>query len=216
MLRDEWMECNSWGQHDANWLGFYDYFREVCGLVDQTKKLEPLTALAKETGWHLFYKNVAILSEKPTLLKRDERGRLHCTDGAALTYTDGFSLYHMSGVRVSKEQAEIPKDQITRDMLLGETNVDVRRELVKKVGIDRAIELLKAKVIDSETFAVGGKYELLAVDLGDGRVRPYLKMQNPSIDAVHIEGVEPGINTVKAALAWRNKSETFVQPNQLT
>ncbi len=41
------------GQHDADWLSFYAYFREVCGLVEQTEPLVGLFELAKSAGWAL-------------------------------------------------------------------------------------------------------------------------------------------------------------------
>jgi hypothetical protein len=50
-------------------------------------------------------------------------------------------------------------------------------------------------------------YELLILNMGDGRRRPYLKMKNPSIKTWHIEGVAPEIKTVKEALAWRNGTD---------
>jgi len=52
-----------------------------------------------------------------------------------------------------------------------------------------------------------GDYELLLLDLGDGRRRPYLKMRNPSLGVYHIEGVHPDCSTVVEALRWRNGSD---------
>ncbi len=49
-----------------------------------------------------------------------------------------------------------------------------------------------------------GIYELLLLDLKDGRRRPFLKMLNPSSFEYHIEGVPPGCDTIQDALNWRN------------
>jgi len=41
-------------------------------------------------------------------------------------------------------------------------------------------------------------------------------MKNPSIDALHIEGVHPDCNTVEKALAWRNGTKIYIKPEVLT
>jgi hypothetical protein len=92
---------------------------------------------------------------------------------------------------------------------LKERNVQVRREIVRKIGIERVCEALEAECLDRQ-----GNYELLLLDLQDGRTRPFLKMKNPSIGVYHIEGVAPECRTVAEALAWRNQSD--VPPTVLT
>ena len=204
---------NSWGQHDANLCGFYDYFREVLDLNAETSKLIPLTELAKETGWHLFYKSVAILSEKPTEIHRNERGQLHNFNAPAIKWADGYELYRFNGVRVTKELAE--KTSFTKDDILNEKNADIRREIVRKIGMDKAVEILQPKVVDSYESKIGGRYELLMIDLGDNRERPFLRMMNPSMPGVaHIEGVRPDIRAVKDALVFRNG--TNIEPEIVT
>ena len=71
--------------------------------------------------------------------------------------------------------------------------------MVERIGIERVCQMFKAQCLDKR-----GEYELLALDLGDGRIRPYLKMLNPSIGVWHVEGVAPNITTVQAALNFRN------------
>ena len=95
-------------------------------------------------------------------------------------------------------------------MILRTTNAEVRREIVRKIGIERACQQLAAKVVDRQ----GELYELLLLDLGDKRRRPYLKMRNPSLGVYHLEGVHPTCKTVEEALRWRNNSAA--QPVILT
>jgi len=109
-------------------------------------------------------------------------------------------------VRVSREIAETPAKELDPKLILKEKNAEVRREIVRKVGVERVCEKLGAKCIDRQD-----TYELLMLDLGDGRSRPYLKMRNPSIGIYHIEGVHPDCNTVEKALNFRNgRSESPV------
>jgi hypothetical protein len=118
-------------------------------------------------------------------------------------------LYRFNGVTVTKELAE--KNEFTKEDILNEKNADIRREIVRKIGIEKVVEILQPKVVDSKH-----GYDLLLIDLGDKRDRPYLRMKNPSINAVHIEGISPEIRTVEDALCFRNGLKEFKQPEQLT
>ena len=104
---------------------------------------------------------------------------------------------------VERDLVETPAEKIDPIILLKEKNAEVRREIVRKIGIERVVTKLGAEVIDKEY-----GYELLLLDLQDGRKREYLKMKNPSIGVFHVEGVPPGTKSVQAALAWRNGIET--------
>ena len=103
-------------------------------------------------------------------------------------------------------------------MFLAEENVDCRRELSRKLGIEKTVEMLGAEVVDTYKSEVGGKYELLMIDFDNrGIKRPYLKMQNPSmVDVYHIEGVHPDCKTVKDAIMFRNGLTKFIEPKVLS
>lgn len=87
--------------------------------------------------------------------------------------------------------------KLTKEQILGEKNVEIRRELIRKIGIDVFIQRCGAKVIDKKN-----NYELLSIKLSDEAPDArYLKMKNPSINTWHVEGVEG--NTVEEAINWR-------------
>ena len=136
---------------------------------------------------------------------------MHCEHGPALGYPDGWLIYALNGVRVSKDLVETPAEKLDAKIILKETNAEIRREIVRKIGIEKVCRNLNAKIIDSFE-----SYELLELELGDGRTRPYLKMRNPSIQTYHIEGVHPSIKTCKEALAWRNQQKEYAAPDILT
>jgi hypothetical protein len=204
--REEWSECNSWGQHDAAWLGYYDYFLNECDL-ESCKKLLPLMNLAKETGWHLFYTDIAILSERPIELHRNNDGALHRDGGAAIKWADGYELFRLNGIEVPEGIAMVPANEITKDMILRQENADYRRELVRKLSGKQLLDVLNPRVMDEKY-----GYALLAIDLGDNRTRPFLKMTNPSIEAIHIEGVRPDCRSVEDAIRFRNGLTEFELP----
>jgi hypothetical protein len=83
--------------------------------------------------------------------------------------------------------------------VLSEQNADIRRELIRKVGIERMLGQLPHKSLDRV-----GDYDLLRIDIpgliDDAR---FLKMVNPSIGCFHLEGVERECITVEQAINWR-------------
>ena len=208
-LKNEWNELNSWGQHDAGWLSFYDYFRNVCKLEKETEKLLPLINLAKETGWHLFYKDIAILSEKPIEVCRNDIGQLHNFYGPAIKWNDGYELYRFNGIRIDKKEhyATLKPDDFTKEIFSKEENADIRRELIRKVGNERLLNILDYKVIDSFE-----EYKLISFDIGDGRIRPHLKMICPSTKLIHILGTRPENDTCKKALAFLFQQNEWKRP----
>ena len=82
---------------------------------------------------------------------------------------------------------------------LKEPNVDIRRELIRKIGVEMMLAHLPHKVLDK-----AGDYELLRLDFPDlAQNTRYLKMLNPSVGCWHLEGVERECNTVEQAINWR-------------
>ena len=139
----------------------------------------------------------------------DAEGRLHADGRAAVAWPDGARLYALHGVLVPAEIALTPGSELNPRLVVRERNVEVRRELVRKIGLERLLVALGAKSVDKR-----GDYELLMLELGDGRARPFLKMRNPSVPVWHVEGVHPDCRTVAEALAWRNGTD--VPPSVLT
>jgi hypothetical protein len=190
-----------YGSHDACWLSSYDYLIEVCELQNECEdilKLVPLINLAKHCGWWLPYENITIACEKPQEIHLKD-GVLHQDGAPAVLYRDGFSVYALNGVLVPEEIAMTDWDKLDAKLVQTTTNAEVRREIVRKIGIEKVCEDLGSSILDEK-----GDYQLIELDLGDGRRRPWLKMLNPSIGVYHIEGVAPECQTVDQALEWRN------------
>ena len=147
------------------------------------------------------FDGICFASDRPTHLQF-KNDRLHNEKGMSVEFSDGWGWYNLNGVVVSEELVMTPAKKLDVKLILHEKNAEVRREIVRKIGIERVCKELNAKCIDEHN-----GYELLMLDIGDNRKRPYLKMQNPSIGTWHIEGVPTGITTVRQALTWRNQNE---------
>jgi len=189
------------GQHDAAELAVCDYFRSVCGLVRETDKVIGYFEQAQAANWYLPHENICWVSERHNILRLNNRNRLHCETGPALEYPDGWSIYALNGVVVKPEYALTPGDQLDPGTILKEKNVDVRRELLRKVGIIRMVGYGKEidrrdnyRLIDMSRIFKGSRL----------RYAPYLLMQSPSIDgAPQLKGVSPECHTVEQAINWR-------------
>lgn len=124
----------------------------------------------------------------------------------AIAYRSGWGLYALNGVVVPRTLVETPSEQLDATLLVKEPNAEIRREIVRKIGIERVCRDLKAKVLHKKTIRIRDRehpYELLQLDIGEGRKWKYLKMVNPSIGVYHIEGLQGNPKTVDEALHER-------------
>jgi hypothetical protein len=74
-------------------------------------------------------------------VKQDDQNRLHCTDGPAAVWPDGFSMWYYHGMPVPAHWVEKP-DTITKEEVIKESNAEERRALRDLMGIDRYYDVL--------------------------------------------------------------------------
>jgi len=205
--------ASGYGQHDAGWLSFYDYFRRVCDLDEQTQKLLGIWRISRNAGWWLPHKKMCWVSERHNILNRDSQGRLHKDGGAALAYPDAWEIYALNGVRMMREHVMTPAEKLDPKKVLAESNVEVRRELIRKIGMERFMDVCPHKRLNLQ-----GNYELFSIELTpELKDTRWLKMLNPSIGVWHVEAVAPECSTVQQAINWRaGQKETNWEPETLT
>ena len=193
-----------YGSHDAGWLSFYDYMLNV--LSCDIEIVKGLLDFSEYGGWYWPFEGLCLMTPKPSEIHLQD-DQLHCDGGPAIRYGDGFSVWALNGVMVPKWLAETPAMQIDCLRISEVRNVEVRREMVRKVGVERLVQKLGAETRDKLDVTISGRdiqYELLALDFKDGQdKRLYLKMSNPSISVWHVEGVPPEVTTVMEALHSR-------------
>ncbi len=134
------------GQHDAYWVGAFAFARRHLGLAEAIAGLD---GLVRSCGWWWPFEKVAILSERPCFLARDDQGHLHHEAGAAIEYPDGWGVYAWHGVKVPKDVILRP-DGITVGKIDGETNTEVRRVMVERMGHERFVRESGAKLISED------------------------------------------------------------------
>lgn len=200
------------GQFMSPKISMYDFMVDR-GLINNSNLLSKYLIFREVINFGVIYTldKLCTVSKRPKSISLNANNQLHNEDGPALEYRDGSIEYRMNGIPMPKEFILTPRMDLDPKEILRTRNADVRREMVKKIGINRILNQLDCKVNDEY-----GSYRLLSLDLGDWRYRPYLQMLNPSTGDYHIEGVHPSCRTVVQALKWRNDLEHWQEPEILT
>jgi hypothetical protein len=141
------------GPNDFASLGLYQYLYDVASWKDEMECLRGLWAVAKSASWIVPLERVCWIAERPETLRTDAGGRLHCVDGPALRYRDGWSAHAWKGVQTPAWIIEHP-ERITRsrisktfepglrnamiDIILSRPFLDVRLILARSPETQRA------------------------------------------------------------------------------
>ena len=107
-------------------------------------------AMQCERWWPFFGgsgQGAVIASERPTAVHFDDERRLHCENGPAVEYADGYALYAWHGVRIPEGWVTDPAS-LTARIAFAEKNVERRRAAIDKLGWERVLAELDAKVIN--------------------------------------------------------------------
>ena len=195
--------------YDSDWTAFYDFFQRMGVEYEKTINFDVWRNFVLKSGVFgcKLFSNVAFVFIRPCEIhfNNDSPTRQLSRDGDyAIKWRDGTGYCFLNGVHVPESVVFTPAEKLEPGIILTEKNAEIRREIIKKIGIERVCQKLGAEIVDKSG---DGMYELLTLTIGDGNKRPYLKMRNPSIGVYHIEGVPVGIKTVEEALQFRKPLE---------
>jgi len=107
-------------------------------------------------------------------------------------------LWH--GVPVSDRVAFDP-ESITVEEILAESNQELRRVLLERVGLDWFFEHARPEVRDEDRDA-GGTRRLLSIGLNRQEAIVCVQVQCPSTGGKYLLRVPPGMSTCHEAIAW--------------
>lgn len=121
------------------WRDGYDLVRLTGTLRIVGMPAEPrLTALfdaCRQNGWWWPKPDVAVLTDRPTVIERDEQGRPHSGIGPAVAWADGCELFYWHGTLIPEWVTQAP----TVEAALAEPNAEVRRCAIEAIGWPRFI-----------------------------------------------------------------------------
>jgi len=148
-----------------------------------------------------------ILTERPTLLRRDDEGRLHHETGPALMYPDGWGIWASHGVRVPRQVIEAP-ESLNAEAILGESNAEVRRVMIERFGAGRLMTEANGLLVDEDLDELGHPRRLWRLDLRDDPeplVMVELVNSTPEPDGEfrrYMLRVPPGTRSALEGVAW--------------
>ena len=203
------------GSFFASVFSFYDYMFECVGVEIDNKIWADYKRWEITSDIGIIYPldDLSVVCEKPTAIHLNEARLLHRDGGPALTYAGlgDYVIYSLNGVTVPKYLAVTPAEQLDIALYHSEKNADVKAEFVRKVGIERFLDL--GQLIDTyknyseseHAWWHKSEYELWDMQaIFDGLPSaPYLAMKNQTSKIFHLEGVSPACRTVEDALRER-------------
>lgn len=203
-----------------DWSALAEYHNLPIPIVSRAKKKWKLLArLARELHYGFCVTracapDILVLVCNPVTTTGDFSNGAPELQNGTVQWGDGCSISRLNGVDVPLWLAETDPEEIDPRRLTVLDNVEVRREFIRKVGIERCLDVLEHHTLDKS-----GSYELLALKTNTGEIsrriprgahpntpdhrRCYLKMKNPSIGVWHMEAVHPDCGTVQEALNYR-------------
>ncbi|MEV7353836.1 DUF6745 domain-containing protein [Kitasatospora sp. NPDC091276] len=187
------------GQHDAPWFAAFEAASDAGG--GSAEAVAPLAGVARETGWWWPYQGVALVSERPVALHRDEAGRLDRADGPALEYADGFALHAWRGMPVPAEFLAGLAD-VTVERIRTEENAELRRVLLEHYGYERYLADSGAEPIHRDETGV-----LWRITLPDDEPVVMIEVVNSTAEPdgtfrTYWLRVPPSTRTARAGVAW--------------
>lgn len=182
-----------YGSNDASWVAHYDTFRK---LGVEVENIDGIVAAAKTCGWFIPCDVACIISDRPEVIHMVDE-RLHCEDGPAIRFTDGFSVWSIGGVQVDEQIVMEPHTQ-TIEQIMSEENEEVKRVRIERYGWEAFLQNAGAEQVDTRENPI--EYTKEALFSIDGM--KVLVCACPSTGRVYSLEVDPDVTTCDDAQAY--------------
>ena len=160
-IRDE-TQAGSGPPVALGWYGQHEVWPAVLDILHQARLIRPSreqagqldvwTALNRSCGWWWPLDDVCVVAERPLVVRTEPRPgpdhaglRLHSSDGPAVVYPDGWRLHSWHGTRVPDWVMTDPSP----DRIANESNVEIRRCAIERVGWDRFVDDADLRLLGS-------------------------------------------------------------------
>jgi hypothetical protein len=203
---------------DADWLGFYKITRDFFQ-PDKEYQCHGYDFLANGGFSCFLYGEASIILKKPIRINRNQNLVLHCENGPAVKWEDGTSLYFWNGIEVTEKLIASP-ETVTREDILSEQNVEVRRCYQEALGSEKFANLLGLVPLDQKKDRFGNimtLYKTVEKDKLIGEHIHFAKVICPTTGRNYFLCVPPKISSVDEAVAWTfGKSAKEYKPERET
>ena len=116
---------------------------------ERARMVERRLELARSVGAWWALEGLAICCERPMVLRLDEQGRPHATDGPAIAYADGFEVWADHGVAIPSWLVTEP-ERLTVEAIDAERNAEVRRVMIERFGAERLVREGDATLVSED------------------------------------------------------------------
>ncbi|MGW2520718.1 DUF6745 domain-containing protein [Streptomyces sp. NPDC001617] len=135
--------------------------------------LDPVHAeqqVTRHAGMWWAYRDYAVLTHRPDVIRRDAQGRLHCADGPAAVWPDGWLIHAWHGREVPGTLIEGYWDAAR---ILREDNSELRRAAIERMGWAEFVAAAGLRQVGSSEPDPGNPgYRLALYDLPTGSMFP--------------------------------------------
>ena len=164
-VRDSVWDSVSWTSlcGDAEFGAWYEYWKES-KIIKQQEKAEKYIGYLKSGAFYtLFFEKVAFVMIRPTIVKQDDRKRLHSEEGPALAFSDGTEIYKLHGVKFEKEWWEkIVNDTMTPEEIFAIDNLEHRRIAYEYMDKTKMKQLKDYKILDEQIDEKGNQMKIIS------------------------------------------------------
>lgn len=150
-----------YGVHEAGWLARMDALGRI-GATGTERLKGHMDAARAGVGWWFPFEDAVVITPRPSVLNRDGQGRLHCEDGPAILYPDGWGIWAWHGTVVPRDLIEEGWDL---QQIFSEPNAEIRRCAIEKVGWDHFVEHSGIKRVATAPDPGNPGYEITLYDL---------------------------------------------------
>lgn len=196
--------------YGSAWISFCSYFQEI-GVLEQDAEFQMIKDFLDSGVWvTILFDRVAICIARPQIVQTNAKNDLHCSNGPAIRFDDGYEEYAWNGVFLDKKFILNP-EKITKEDIANEKNSEVSRAIAEILGweeyMKRANIVLVDKWFDTDKSL---HYELWDFKNRFELTPKLLKMESPELNdgtrPQYIEAVHPGLKSCQAARKWQFKN----------
>lgn len=126
----------------------------------------------------------------------DDHGRVHRADGPAVVWPDGKRGYFWHGVEVPRWVVVHP-EQITLEAIGRQADVEVRRAMIERYGLDRFVREAGAHLVHANA-----RGRLWSLRMGGAARMRVVEVTCPSTGRIYFLPVPPGVRKADEAIAW--------------
>ena len=205
--KDVYYNTASYGSiRDYGWVSFYDFFERI-GILkhDNFNKFKELL----KSGIYdmIQFDEVAIISPMPIFVSYDINDKIHNENDFAIKWDDGYGVYFWRGVAVSEKLIKHPETYTKKD-IISESNAELRRCIMEKLGPEEYSNRLGLIELDSDTDLQGNIQTLYRTEEKDTAIDEFIyfaKVVCPSTDRNYFLCVPPDVglgNNIWDAVAF--------------